>query len=59
MSRRSLTLFTLFALVSLAGFFAGWLVREGPSPRALAVVGLTALVALVAGAIAALPRASR
>lgn len=59
MSRRSLTLFALSVLVSLSGFFAGWAFREGASPRALAAVGLTALLALVAGAIAALPRASR
>ena len=59
MSRRLLPLFALFTLVSLAGFFSGWLFREGPSPRALAGVGLTALVALVAGALASLPRTSR
>lgn len=59
MRSRSVALFALLALVSLSGFFAGWLFREGPSLRAFAVLGMTGLVSLVAGAIAALPSPTR
>lgn len=59
MTRRSVALFALFAFVSLSGFFAGWLFREGLDARALAALGLTVLVALAAGAIASLPQTAR
>ena len=52
MQRRSVFLFALFAAVSLAGFLAGWLFREGPSLRAFGVLALTLAVSLVAGALA-------
>jgi hypothetical protein len=51
MRSRNTLLFVLFSVVSLAGFVAGWLFREGPSARAFAVLALTVGAALVAGAI--------
>jgi hypothetical protein len=53
MTRKSFLLFVLAALVSLSGFVAGWLYREGPSVRAFFALALTAVVVLVAGTIAA------
>ena len=52
MRSRNALLFTLLTTVSLAGFIAGWLFREGPSIRAFAVLALTGGAVLVAGAIA-------
>lgn len=59
MRGRSFLLFALITLVSLAGFLAGWLFRDGPSPRALASAALVAGVVFVSGGIAALRESPR
>jgi hypothetical protein len=53
MNRKTFFLFVLAGFVSLSGFVAGWLYREGPSVRAFFALALTGSVVFVAGAIAA------